>query len=83
MCELVEASPSVVVVLGKRTVLAAALEISPSFPYRGPVHGILFLADGDACGSFLQTCRGLAKRSRCAWLVKIVRMDSLENEVFK
>jgi hypothetical protein len=67
MCKLVEASPSAVDVLGKRTVLAAALEISPSFPYRVPVHGILFLADGDACGSFLQTCRGLAKRSRCAW----------------
>ena len=65
--ELVEATPSVVDVLGKRKVLAAAWEISPSFPYRVPVHGILFLADGDACGSFLQTCRGLAKRSRCAW----------------
>jgi hypothetical protein len=51
--KLVEASPSVVDALGKRKVLAAALEISPSFPYRVPVHGILFLAYGDACRSFL------------------------------
>ena len=45
--ELVEATPSVVDVLGKKKVLAAAWEISPSFPYRVPIHGILFLADGE------------------------------------